>query len=203
MNGFEEKLRDCCHQLLLAGVCSDPGQELSLCENGKIFFMTGSETPDCTDLKNSGDLQGKEPGWLSVHRAVYRKHKNFRVLVRSKLPYTMTAAFAGENVPPLLDDFAQLVGVDCQVVEGDSENSQFIENVVRALIRRNAVLIPGWGGLCGAGTFDDALAVVQVLEKGCQALVETSFLGGGHRINTLEAWLMRVVYRYKYSKKGS
>jgi hypothetical protein len=121
-------------------------------------------------------------------------------MITSYWPYSLTAAAAGREVPPLLDDFAQLVGVSARAVQGKKADPRFPLQILRGLKRRNAVLIPEWGGLCAAASFDDALAVVQVLEKGCRAHIDSAFLGGGFRINPVEAWLMRMVYKYKYSK---
>jgi L-fuculose-phosphate aldolase len=138
--------------------------------------------------------------WRRLHCFIYQKRTDVRVLITSRLPYTLTAALASRAVPPLLDDFAQLVGVTARAVQGEKACPRFPLRVLKGLKRRNAVLIQEWGGLCAAASFDDALAVVQVLEKGCRAHIDSAFLGGGYRINPVEAWLMRLVYTYKYSK---
>jgi hypothetical protein len=144
---------------------------------------------------------GKErPLWQRLHCFIYQQRTDVKVLITSRLPYTLTAAGAGRKVPPLLDDFAQMVGVTAGVVQGEKSGPRFPKRVLKGLKRRNAVLIPEWGGLCAAASFDDALAVVQVLEKGCRAHIDSAFLGGGFHINPVEAWLMRMVYKYKYSK---
>jgi hypothetical protein len=143
------------------------------------------------------------PLWQRLHGFIYQERTDLRVLITSRLPYTLTAAQAGRQVPPLLDDFAQLVGVTVRVVREAENEARFFQRILKGLRHRNAVLIPQWGGLCAATTFDDALAVVQVLEKGCRARIDSAFLGGGFRINPLEAWLMRLVYKYKYAKMKS
>jgi hypothetical protein len=147
------------------------------------------------------DLEGLAP-WQRLHLLIYQRRSDLKVLITSRLPYTQTAAQACRSVPPLLDDFAQLVGVTARVVGEEKVDPRFFHRVLKGLRRRNAVLIPDWGGLCAAGSFDDALAVVQVLEKGCRAHIDSAFLGGGFRINPVEAWLMRLVYKYKYSKRS-
>jgi L-fuculose-phosphate aldolase len=145
----------------------------------------------------------KLPLWQRLHCCIYQQRTDVKVVITSQLPYTLTAAFAGRKILPMLDDFAQLVGVTAKVVQGKIADPRFPSKVLKGLKRRNAVLIPQWGGLCAAAAFDDALAVVQVLEKGCRAQIDSSFLGGGFRINPLEAWLMRMVYKHKYSKMKS
>jgi L-fuculose-phosphate aldolase len=145
----------------------------------------------------------KLPLWQRLHCCIYQQRTDVKVVITSQLPYTLTAAFAGRKILPMLDDFAQLVGVTAKVVQGKIADPRFPSKVLKGLKRRNAVLIPQWGGLCAAAAFDDALAVVQVLEKGCRAQIDSSFLGGGFRINPVEAWLMRMVYKHKYSKMKS
>ena len=199
MNGFEDLIKKNRDLLIETGVLTQPGQGFSMRQGSTVYYLSDSGALVSADLEINTD---PSPGydWLGVHRAVYRKNKGIRVLIQSRLPYTLTAARAGQDVPPLLDDFAQLVGVTARVVQGNPKEPGFPACVVKGLSLRNAVLIPEWGGLCAAGTFDDAVAVAQVLEKGCQALVDTAFLGGGYNINPIESWLMRLVYRYKYSK---
>jgi hypothetical protein len=153
-------------------------------------------------LDRGSDLEELAP-WQRLHLFIYQRRSDVKVLITSRLPYTLTAARAGREVPPLLDDFAQLVGVTARVVRETKADPSFFDRVFKGLRRRNAVLISKWGGLCAAGSFDDALAVVQVLEKGCRAHVDNAFLGGGFRINPVEAWLMRLVYKYKYAKMNA
>jgi L-fuculose-phosphate aldolase len=199
MKGGDEGIAIYRDRLIDAGVLPNEGKGFSLREGERVFYLAGSGEPAVTGLERRAGRPDQDPGWLGVHRAVYRRYPHLRVLVQSHLPFTVTAAKARRTVPPLLDDFAQIVGVDARVASLPGAEG-FTEDVVKGMHWRNAVLIPGWGGLCGAGTFDDAMAVAQVLEKGCRAQVETAFFGGGHRIGRIDAWLMRLVYRYKYSK---
>jgi hypothetical protein len=166
-----------------------------------IFFPGDRNGEQAVPLPSCVGSGAEElPLWQRLHCFVYRKRTDVKVLITSRLPYTLTAARAGRQVPPLLDDFAQMVGITARVVEGEETDPRFPYRVLKGLKRRNAALIPEWGGLCAASSFDDALAVVQVLEKGCRAYIDSAFLGGGFRINPVEAWLMRLVYKYKYSK---
>jgi hypothetical protein len=173
----------------------------SMRRKANVFFPDDRKGEQAVTLSPPLQSDTKElPLWKRLHCFIYQKRTDVKVLLTSRLPYTFTAAHAGREVPPLLDDFAQIVGLTARVVQGAKTGPRFPYRVLKGLKRRNAVLIPEWGGLCAAGTFDDALAVVQVLEKGCRAHVDSAFLGGGFRINPVEAWLMRMVYKYKYSK---
>lgn len=166
-----------------------------------IFFSDDQKKERTVPLRFFRSSGAEEiPLWCRLHCFIYQRRTDVNVLITSRLPYTRTAAHAGREVPPLLDDFAQIVGITARVVQGLKAGPRFPYRVLKGLKHRNAVLIPEWGGLCAAATFSDALAVVQVLEKGCRVHIDSAFLGGGFRINPVEAWLMRMVYKYTYSK---
>lgn len=173
----------------------------SMRREADVFFPDDLKGEQAVPLSSLRGSDAEElPLWQRLHGCIYQQRTDVKVLITSRLPYTLTAARAGREVPPLLDDFAQLVGVTARVVQEEKAGPRFPSRVLKGLKRRNAVLIPEWGGLCAAASFDDALAVVQVLEKGCRVRIDSAFLGGGFRINAVEAWLMRIIYKYKYSK---
>lgn len=173
----------------------------SMRRKANVFFPDDRQGERAVPLPSPLKSDAQElPLWQRLHCFIYQKRTDVKVLITSRLPYTFTAAHAGRKVPPLLDDFAQIVGITARVVQEEKTSPRFPYRVLNGLKHRNAVLIPEWGGLCAAASFDDALAVVQVLEKGCRVHIDSAFLGGGFRISPVEAWLMRMVYKYKYSK---
>jgi L-fuculose-phosphate aldolase len=105
----------------------------------------------------------------------------------------------GKKMKPLLDDFAQLIGptVKCAVFDNSSANK-----VVKALGNKNAVLLKDNGAICVAGTKYDAEAIEIVMDKGCKTLVGANLYSGVKAINAIEANLMRIIYKMKYSKKA-
>ncbi|MBI9091776.1 MAG: class II aldolase/adducin family protein [Desulfobacterium sp.] len=150
------------------------------------------------ELNTATHTRGPRPDRrFALHLAVYGKRKKFNALIHAQSLSVVTASKKGLTVPPLLDDMAQLVGVSAKVARHWPHRGP--GPVISAMNGRNAVLLRNKGGLCGAGTFEDAHAVAQVLEKGCKAFIESTFLGGGVRINRVEAALMRLVYRLAYS----
>ncbi|MBU0996090.1 MAG: class II aldolase/adducin family protein [Proteobacteria bacterium] len=186
--------------LLSAGVIRKDGGSFSMQFEGELYFPDGQTGPsDLYGKRIDEKLPEQTPAWCRLHQYLYRQRKDIRVLLTSRLSYTMTAACAGHEVPPLLDDFAQLVGVTARVVYVEPTDPVFFRKILKGMRRRNAVLIPQMGGLCAAASFEDTLAVSQVLEKGCRAYIDTAFLGGGFRISWIESWLMRLVFKFKYS----
>ncbi len=153
-------------------------------------------------LKSCTPISGRRPDHrFPLHAAVYRKRNDFSALLHTDSLSVMTASRAGKTVPPLLDDMAQIIGVTVNVAE--NRPYQGGRPVIAALKRRNAVLLEQAGALCGAGSVEDAVAVAQVLEKGCKAFIESHFMGGGIVINRFEALLMRWMYLFRYSKKNA
>lgn len=128
-----------------------------------------------------------------------------KIFLVSENEWVRAAADRGSVVRPMLDDQAQLIGVDLPVVDLLSRTA--FSRVRRILGRkgfggRTAVLIKGIGCICAADDTDDAAAVAMVAEKGCRVSIESVYLGGGHSISRAESLLMRLIYLLKYSKKA-
>ncbi len=190
-----------CAMLIAEGVIPGNGEGFSMRYDDELLYPVATDGGIAIAACPMDGLDFAIPVWVKRHRDIHSRKKGVMVLIFSRLPNTLACAKAGINIPPLLDDFAQLVGVDAKSLERDSGKPSFAGTVIKGLALRNAVLIKDAGGLCAAGDFDDAHAVVQVLEKNCRAVVDMFFFGGGRPITWLDAWLMRLVYRYKYAKK--
>jgi len=145
---------------------------------------------------------GDYPQTMELHREVYRKRKDINSVIHSKDPEIVAVSNKNKTMKPLLDDFAQLIGVTVRGAEYDPGNTvKSAKKVVRKLRGRNAVLLKGNGALCAAGDKSDAEAVEMVLAKGARTQLSADMLGGAKVINPVEALLMRVVYKTKYSKQ--
>ncbi len=145
---------------------------------------------------------GAIPPEAEIHRLIYRRFKEIRAIIHDLSPDTLTLSRAGQSVYPLLDDFAQIVGVSARVAEGGPLPGAAGE-IARKLKGRYAVLVKNNGALCCGPSRSDAAAVAQVLEKGCRAVIGTAFFGGARPIHPVESLLMRLVYLAKYSKKAA
>ena len=145
---------------------------------------------------------GDYPETMELHREVYRRRKDVNSVIHSKKPEIVAVSKIGKTMKPLLDDFAQLIGITVRGAEYDPGNTvKSAKKVVRKLRGRNAVLLSGNGALCAAGDKSDAEAVEMVLEKDARAQISADLIGGAKAINPVEALLMRVVYKTKYSKQ--
>ena len=97
---------------------------------------------------------------------------------------------------PCLDDLAQIAGatIRCAAPNPDA--------ILKALNRRNAVLVKGVGAICCAEDEDDLAAITAIIRKGCMAARYCT----AHRaapLSSLDRHLMRTVYTTKYSKRKS
>lgn len=158
----------------------------------RIDLSTGIETEKCEKYPESAEL----------HRAIYNAREDINCVIHSKKPEILSASKMGGTFKPLLDDFAQLVGVTLKTGEYNPANSmKTAKKVVRKLKGRNAVMLKDNGAICAAGNMYDAEAVEMVLEKELRTDAAAKMIGGAKYINPVEALLMRVIYKTKYSKK--
>lgn len=158
----------------------------------RIDLSTGIETERCEKYPESAEL----------HRAIYNAREDINCVIHSKKPEIVSASQIGGTFKPLLDDFAQLVGVTLKTGEYNPANTiKTAKKVVRKLKGRNAVLVKDNGAICAAGNKYDAEAVEMVLEKEMRTDAAAKLFGGSKYINPVEALVMRVVYKTKYSKK--
>ncbi len=140
---------------------------------------------------------------IELHRAIYKKRSDVNYIIHSKNEYAVAASKLGKKMKPLLDDFAQLVGVNVKRVAYNPNNSlKTSKKVVRALKGRNSVLLDNNGALCVAGSEYDAGAVEIVMDKGCKTYIGSKMFDRFSPINPIETHLMRFIYLKKYSKKA-
>lgn len=124
---------------------------------------------------------------------IFSAQADMNGIIFSKSFFTLAMAEAGIPIPPILDDLAQIVGAKVKC-GGFSD-------AVRMLKGKNACLIKGRGALSIGRTLDEADTAMKVLEKGAKAYAEGTIIGGTKAISFLEANLMHIIYKLKYSKK--
>lgn len=158
----------------------------------RIDIASGNEVGECSNYPASAEL----------HRAVYAARDDVNCIIHSKKPEIVSASKIGGTFKPLLDDFAQLVGVTLKTGEYNPSNTvKTAKKVVRKLKGRNAVMVKDNGAICVAGNMYDAEAVEMVLEKELRTDAAARLIGDAKYINKIEALLMRIIYKTKYSKK--
>ncbi len=135
-----------------------------------------------------------------LHCEIYRTRKKINAVVHTHQMNASTVAAAQREVPPILDDMAQIIGPSVRVAAYALPSTKKItRKTVSALKGRNAALMANHGAVCVGRDLEEAFVVCQVLEKACKAFIEAEFLGGAKSINKFEAHLMHQIYIRKYS----
>jgi L-fuculose-phosphate aldolase len=159
---------------------------------------------DIKTLEYKGKI--KPSSEFRMHAEIFRKRKEINAVVHIHPPSASTVAAARREVPPILDDMAQIVGPTVRVADYARSSSKKMERVtLKALNGRMACLLANQGAVCIGRDLEEAFVVSQVLEKACRSFIEAEFLGGAKSINKVEAYLMHQYYLNKYSrqKKGT
>lgn len=148
--------------------------------------------------KHEGNI--KPSSEKELHCEIYRTRKNISAVIHTHQMNASTVAAAHREVPPILDDMAQIIGPSVRVAAYALPSTKKITmKTVKALKGRNAALMANHGAVCIGRNLDEAFVVCQVLEKACKAFIEAEFLGGAKHINKFEAHLMHQIYIRKYS----
>jgi ribulose-5-phosphate 4-epimerase/fuculose-1-phosphate aldolase len=108
----------------------------------------------------------------------------------STAPYTMAWAERARRMPAALDDLAQIVGVTVPASASWPTRCP----------RSEALFVKG-RGLLSRGP--DAAAIAMVVEKAARAAICGESVGGAIRLPSVEAALMRFVYKRSYAKRAA
>ena len=178
------------------------GDKMIVTPSGADYAALTADDLPVVDLA-SGDWEGPKPSSeRELHRAVYRERAEIHAVIHAHSPYASTLAAAHRELPPILDDIAQLLGPSVRVAEYALPGTKkIVRATMMALRGRMAALMANHGAVCLGRSLDEALLCCQVLEKGCKAFIEAEFLGGAKGINKFEAWIMHQVYLRKYSRQ--
>lgn len=128
----------------------------------------------------------------SVFSKIFSKRKRVQVILITQQEY---AAQVKEEIPAILDDQAQLLGVSVRLAKND-------DDILHSLSGRFASVLLNGKSICLGTSLDDAYVAAQLLEKTSKAFIEAKYLGGAKSINKIEAWLMQKFYQFKYSKEA-
>lgn len=140
---------------------------------------------------------------IELHRAIYKKRADVNYISHTKDPYAVACSKLGKTMRPLIDDFAQIVGVTVKSAKYDPNNSLATSRkVVKKLKGRNAVLLENNGALCVAGNEFDAGAIEFITNKGAKIQISAKMFDKVKPINPVETRLMHLVYKLKYSKQA-
>jgi len=164
-----------------------------------------SLTPDDIVIVNlkDGSYEGAKPSAEKrLHMAIYNARKDVTAVIHTHAVNASTVAAARREIPPILDDLAQIVGPSVRVADYALPGTKrTVKGALKALKGRNAALLANHGAVCVGRSMEEAFVCCEVLEKACKAFIEAEFLGGAKAIGRFDAHLMHQYYLRKYSKK--
>lgn len=168
-------------------------------KEGNVVSTVGL-CPKCDELI-TGDKYVSE---ADLHKAIYNKREDVGAIIHTDKPAIVAASKIGNTIKPLLDDFAQIVGVTVRCAEFDPNNTLKSSKKVAKKLggkSRNALLLKDNGAVCVGPNKDEAQAAEMVMNKNCKAILAGDLFGGSKPIGKFDSLLMNVVYRVKYSKQ--
>ena len=206
------QVRDAGIKLLNEGLVARTWGNVSVRLDADRFVITPSGrayedlTPEEMVVVNchTGDYEGtiKPSSEGKVHAELFRTRKDVGAVIHTHQTNASVVAAARREVPPILDDQAQILGPNVRVADyALPSTKKMVRACVKALKGRNAALMANHGAICVGATLDDAFVACVVLEKACKAFIEAEFLGGAKKINIFEAHLMHQFYLRKYAKQ--
>ncbi len=140
---------------------------------------------------------------FKLHTAIYRSRSKIHSVIHTHQMNASTVAAAHREIPPILDDQAQILGPSVKVAPYALPGTKkIVKGTVKALQGRHAALMANHGAVCIGSDVEEAFVCCQVLEKAAKAFIEAEFLGGAKSISKFEAWMMHKYYLLKYSKNA-
>lgn len=163
---------------------------------GVVVNVDGAKPIKHKDILVIGLVSESTDKELELHRQVYINNKNAKAVIHAFPPNSCVVGDVGVNIPPLLDDMAQIIGPTAKGSDND------YKSIMKVLKKRNACMIKGNGLLTYGRTLDEAYVGCLVLEKSAKAFIDVTVLGKYNKINFIESRLMHFVYQKKYSKQN-
>lgn len=169
---------------------------------GDMFTLTYDNGKKIdVDMGTGLGVGGIAPKCAKIHRAIYAA-QGCTMIKHVADPYVVAVSCLDETMLPMIDDFAQIAGVDIKSapwIDGDTDACA--DEIAKAVNGRNAVLVVGNGALVTGNSEGDLQALDIIMSKGCEAQIDTNIFNRPHYVPKAECFLMRTVYLAKYSKQ--
>ncbi len=190
----------------------------SIKKGSKIFFYPGglagagggTGEDSCSELlilgAGNGHGDNLDPGLrkaVTIHRKIYERYPGTMTIIHSVKPDIMNYSLTGKTLYPMVDDFAQIIGVNAQALAPDYIQAEKTARMIQLkILGRSAVLLKGNGAICCGADIEDARAVEMILGKNCRAAMAVDLFDRGKPLRGYEALLMRFIYLRRYAKKA-
>ncbi len=113
-----------------------------------------------------------------MHIGIYRTRPDIGTIVHTHSVYATAIASLGKTIPPFLDEMVLMIGGEIEVAEyGMPGSRELAQNAVRALGRKNAVLLANHGSLCCGKNLENAFETAELVERVAKIFILCSLLG--------------------------
>jgi L-fuculose-phosphate aldolase len=113
-----------------------------------------------------------------MHIGVYETRPDVGAIVHTHSVYASAIASLGKIIPPFLDDIVLMLGGEIEVAEyGIPGSKELAENAVRALGKKNAVLLANHGSLSCGKNLEGAFVNAELVERVAKIFMLSSLLG--------------------------
>lgn len=159
------------------------------------------------DIKLNENLNGlmleNQELAAAIHGELYKKYPDIHAISQTLSPDVIAVSRTGQTVYPMLEDFAQIIGVKVSSVNlaPQCTTVRKAHQIVHKIKDHNAIMLKGSGALCCGPSKSDAAAVVKILDKNCKAVIASTLFSRGKPIKPQEARQMRENYLKHYAKK--
>lgn len=208
-NKTAESFRDICDYVAdLKKRAGAPAPQLTAYDSSRVGNVVKLQGKDGSEkaivgLAQENLILGEWPGELDMHLAIYKNRADVNYIIQSQDEEIVTASKITKVLRPLLDDFAQIAGTTVKTALYDPNDIlKTRKNVVKALGKhKNAALLKDNGAVCVGPSQDEAEAAEMVTAKNCKTYVSSQLYSKVKNIGKVDAVLMNVIYRLKYSKQ--
>lgn len=138
---------------------------------------------------------------FNFHIAIMNARKDVNVVIHTHPIYSSIFGVLNEDLPGISEDFVQIIGdkiINCDyALPGTPE---LAENIVKALGKRNAVMIPNHGTVCVGATFENTMTNIFVVEKTAQIYYMARSIGTPKLISPEDVKAMQEFARNHYGQ---
>ena len=139
---------------------------------------------------------------LFLHLAIYKKYPTFNAIIHTHSIYASACAAMHRQIPPLLEDTAQISGGSVKVAKyALAGTKELAENAVESMGASNAVLLANHGAVSCGKSLDEALIVAEIVEKSAHVYCITASIGESFPLPTNDIKLLRNFYIEHNSKR--
>ncbi|MDR3216095.1 MAG: class II aldolase/adducin family protein [Clostridiaceae bacterium] len=187
-------------KLIDSGITPHSGDAIAFIQETDIYVSKyGANLAELSDDDFIVFPAGGEPQSLDSELAelcTLLKPGKTAAFVKVSPRYSASLAGVRTEVPAVLDDMAQIVGLSLRY----SPDYKHVKRRMRT--GRTCALLPDKSLLATGRTLDEAVIAALVAEKSARVFVQAQKIGGAKSLGLADALLMRLVYKLKYSKKN-